>query len=179
MKWEEEPKSCKEKEVIIALMKPSCSNLSTQLLNSPCCFLGCFTFWKGADRLDDLPKARECATAGLWNETYRYCFSGPFPDSLTGRLGLLWRQKKKKKNELQRVRQLYYFYSPIVCDICPLGIYSVRWGTLRISLFRHQIRPGHQSSSWWEGCQSLSVWKLKADELSLQPCLDLSQLGQR
>ena len=63
--------------------------LSTQLLNSPCCLLGCFTFWKEADRLDDLPKARECATAGLWNETYHYCFSGPFPDSLTGRLGLL------------------------------------------------------------------------------------------
>ena len=178
MKWEEEPKSCKEKEVIIAPMKPSCSNLSTQLLNSPCSLLGYFTFWKGADRLNDLPKARKCATVGLWNETYRYWFSGPFLDSLTGRLGLLLRPKKKKK-ELQRVRQLYYFYSPIVCDICPLGICSVRWGTLRISLFRHQIRPGHQSSSWWEGCQSLSVWTLKADGLSLQPCLDLSQLGQR
>ena len=27
---------------------------------------------------------------------------------------------KSKRNELERVLQLYYFYSPIVCDICPL-----------------------------------------------------------
>ena len=34
-------------------------------IEKTCNNFGCFTFWKGADRLNDLPKARKCATVGL------------------------------------------------------------------------------------------------------------------
>lgn len=54
-----------------------------------------------------------------------------------------------------------------------------RWGKLRISLFGQQIRPGHQSWNWWEGCQPLRLWKGNADGLCLQHCFHLSHTCQR